>query len=110
MPRALSARTRTLIQDRLVEAPDNPGTRLAAASLKFGVPAPVLAEVLDVSADTVYRWMYTGNVPKERIKPINNLIREIERSFALTRVAKPLTGTVSERTDAFYKIIDTSRL
>jgi DNA-binding transcriptional regulator YiaG len=110
MPRAMSARSRTLIRDRLVEEPNNPGTQLAAASLKFGVPAPTFAELLDVSADTVYRWMYTGNVPKERAKPITKLIRSIEKAFLSSNTPKPLVGTVDERAAALYRILDTRLL
>lgn len=100
MPRALSLRSRERIVRRTNGAGRTPvGARLGLLMLQYNVPATALAEVLNVSSDTIYRWVYGQDVPDTRKENIRSLLSNL-------RVLRtPLKGTVIERTELLHTLL-----
>lgn len=95
MPRALSMRSRNRIRDRIAAAPDDLGAQLAAAMLKYCIPANAVAELVEVTPESIYRWMYHGGCHNSTIK---TFVRTIERIANAHPELFPLQGTVDDRT------------
>ena len=95
MPRALSLRSRTRIRDRIASSPDDLGAQLANVMLQYCIPAVAIAELVEVTPDTIYRWMYTGGCTNTNVRVF---VRSIERIARAHPDVFPLKGSVDDRT------------
>jgi predicted DNA-binding transcriptional regulator AlpA len=106
MPRAMSLRMRDHLRIRTYQEPQHLGARLGAAMLKYNVPAPALAEYLQVSTDTIYRWAYEGpDVPQARRADVRFLLSSLRHTLRDTSLA----GTVDVRTRIFHQLFSDAR-
>jgi hypothetical protein len=101
MPRALSLRSRARIAQRRKEHPRHLSARLGAAMADLHVPAGAIAEHLEVSTDTIYRWTYTEDVPVKARAALRDLLVRIR-----TCVTAPLNGSAPERTAEFNRLLN----
>jgi hypothetical protein len=91
---------RNHIKSRSSADPQHLGARLGAAMLKYNVPAPALAEHLQVSPDTIYRWSYEDDVPEGRRYDVRLLLTGLRQRLRDTSLA----GTVDARTQLFHEL------
>ena len=96
MPRALSLRSRARIAQRRKEHPRQLSARLGAVMADLRVPATAIAELMDVSTDTIYRWTYTEDVPTRSRDDLHSVLIRIR-----DRITSPLEGSLSVRTAEF---------
>lgn len=101
MPRALSLRSRARIRDRITSSPGDLGAQLANVMLQHCIPATAIAALVEVTPDTVYRWMYVGNCPAR----VRTVLRVIERLATKYPDSFPLKGTVDDRTLSLLSLI-----
>jgi hypothetical protein len=66
------------------------------------VPAVAVAILLELTPDTIYRWMYEDNVSPLHIERVKYVIKLLNRATRTSEV--PLTGTVLERTNSFLAL------
>lgn len=100
MPRALSLRSRAVIARRRKEHPRHLSARLGALMADLHVPAAVIAELLGVSTDTIYRWTYTEDVPVRSRDVLHELLARIRE-----HITTPLEGSLAERTAEFNRLM-----
>jgi len=99
-------RMRDHLRVRAYQEPQHLGARLGAAMLKYNVPAPALAEYLQVSTDTIYRWAYEGpDVPQVRRAEVRFLLSSLRHTLRNTSLA----GTVDVRTRIFHQLFSDAR-
>lgn len=101
MPRALSLRSRARIAQRRKEHPRHLSARLGAVMADLHVPATAIAELLEVSTDTIYRWTYTEDVPVRSRDSLHDVLARIRE-----RVTSPLEGSLAERTAEFNRLLN----
>jgi len=65
------------------------------------VPAGVIAECLEVSTDTIYRWTYTEDVPVRSRDALHELLNRVRE-----RITTPLEGSLAERTSEFNRLLN----
>jgi hypothetical protein len=105
MPRAMSLRMRDRVKSRVSDDPQHLGAKLGAAMLKYNVPAPALAEHLQVSPDTIYRWSYEDDVPHARRADVRDLLFNLRQLLRSTS----LSGSVEDRTHAIQSLLVNTR-
>jgi hypothetical protein len=97
----MSLRMRDHIKSRMSDDPQHLGAKLGAAMLKYNVPAPAIAEYLQVSPDTIYRWSYDDDVPQGRRVDVRELLSKLNQSLRNTS----LSGSVDDRTHAIQSLL-----
>jgi len=102
MPRALSLRSRGILRDRITREPHHHGARLGVMLQTCNVPAVAVAILLELTPDTIYRWMYQDNVPPLHTERVKYVIKFLNRAARLGMT--PLIGTVLERTNSFLAL------
>jgi hypothetical protein len=100
MPRALSLRSREFIAQRRKSHPRSESAQLGTLLAGKNIPASAVAAHLEVSTDTIYRWMY-GDVPERargRLRGYMTCVRQ--------RITRSLEGSLAERTEQFNALLD----
>jgi len=105
MTRIITAARRQQIADARLADPDALGPILGELVIEGNVPVGAVAQLMGVSAVTVYRWMYGTVVPREPSR-----LNKLERLLTVLRKAKrahtlPLGGSVPDRIQAVAALV-----
>lgn len=106
MARTISQEKIMSISEARVRDPDAIGPKLGEFVVGFGVPVELLAKMLNVAEPTVYRWIFSQAVPRDKDK-----IAKVKRLLVVLGKAKrakdlPLVGSMKERQRALTRIVE----
>jgi hypothetical protein len=105
MSRIITAERREQIAAARNADPEALGPMLGELVVEGNIPVEAVAELLNVSDVTVYRWMYGTVSPRDADK-----ILKLKRFLTILRKAKrardlPLSGSVRERVKGVGRIV-----